>query len=680
MRQTPLALALGVVFIASAHAETLPEFIGETIVVTPSRFPQALSGQSANTTVITRQDIENSPQSTLPDILAQQAGIGMRDLFGNQATGSTVDLRGFGAAAGQNTLILLDGRRLNDIDLSAIDWSALPLSAIERIEIVRGGSSVLHGAGAVAGVINIISRSPLRQSDQAVGRVQLGSFNTQGYQLSGNLAGDTAGIRIAAEHIRSDGWRDNNESRQSSLNGDARWKHGLGEWVFKFGGASQDVRLPGPRTIEPDAGLDELATDPEGTNTPLDWAKRDGYQAGLNGSFGFGRHEVVLDLDYRNKQQQSNFDYGFAADYREAALDMWSFSPRVRVPFETGGISHSLVLGVDLQRWDYRLHTSNGEVNIGTPINRVTADQNSAGLYTRDEMQLDSATRLTLGARYEWFEIDARDRFDPAAPGSLFGSGASPDSKDDTQYAWELGLNHRLNPQHALFARAARSFRFATVDEIYEGYPHEFQFLKPQTSQDAQAGWEWGRGAKRMRSAAYYMRVKDEIHLDPYTFDNTNLPPLERYGLELEANSRLSSVDVRAAYTLAYAKFTGGSLNGVELDGKDVPLVPRNTLSLGAVWHVDGKTRISADAHYVGEQRMDNDEANRFNQKIPAHTLVDLKLMRQVGHWQWAAALNNVFDEDYYTYAVHSTTNDDRFNAYPLPGRNGWVSVEYTFK
>ena len=179
MRQTPLALALGVAFISSAHAETLPEFVGETIVVTPSRFPQALSGQTANTTVITRQDIEDSPQSTLPEILAQQAGIGMRDLYGNQAAASTVDLRGFGAAAGQNTLILLDGRRLNDIDLSAIDWSALPLSAIERIEIVRGGSSVLHGAGAVAGVINIITRSPLRLSNQAVGRVQLGSFNTR---------------------------------------------------------------------------------------------------------------------------------------------------------------------------------------------------------------------------------------------------------------------------------------------------------------------------------------------------------------------------------------------------------------------------------------------------------------------------------------------------------------------
>jgi iron complex outermembrane receptor protein len=680
MRQTTLALALGAVFISSAHAETLPEFVGETIVVTPSRFPQALSGQTANTTVITRQDIENSPQSTLPEILAQQAGIGMRDLYGNQATGSTVDLRGFGAAAGQNTLILLDGRRLNDIDLSAIDWSALPLAAIERIEIVRGGSSVLHGAGAVAGVINIITRSPLRLSNQAVGRVQLGSFNTRDVQLSGNLAGETAGIRIAADHIRSDGWRDNNESRQSSLNGDARWKHDLGELVFKFGGASQDVRLPGPRTVEPDAGLNQLATDPEGTNTPLDWAKRDGYQAGLNGSFGFGRNEVVLDLDYRNKQQQSNFDYGYAADYREADLDMWSFSPRVRLPFETGAMPHSLVLGADLQWWDYRLLTSNAETHIGIPINRVTADQNSAGLYARDEMQLDSATRLTLGGRYEWFEIDARDRFDPAAPGSEYGSGASPGSQDDTQYAWELGLNHRLAPQHALFARLARSFRYATVDEIYEGYPREFQFLKPQTSQDAQAGWEWGSGARRLRSAVYYVRVKDEIHLDPYTFDNTNLPPLERYGLELEAYSRLGSVDLRAAYTLAYAKFTEGTLNGVALDGKDVPLVPRNALSLGAVWHISGKTRLSADAHYVGEQRMDNDEANRFEQRIPAYTLVDLKLMQQAGNWQWAAAFNNVFDEDYYTYAVHSTTNTDRFNAYPLPGRNGWVSVEYTFK
>jgi iron complex outermembrane receptor protein len=685
MRQTTLALALGAVFISPAHAETLPEFVGETIVVTPSRFPQALSDQTANTTVITRQQIENSPQATLPEILAQQAGIGMRDLFGNNAAASTVDLRGFGAAAGQNTLILLDGRRLNDIDLSAIDWSALPLSAIERIEIVRGGSSVLHGSGAVAGVINIITRSPLGLPNQVTGKVQAGSFNTQDYQLAGNYSGETGGIRLTADHYRSDGWRDNNESTQSSLNGDARFKHDLGELIFKFGGSDQDLRLPGARTVDSSLGINQLETDPKGTNTPLDFANRQGYQAGLSNRLEFGRNTVILDLDYRNKQQQSNFDFGGFPDYRETDFDMWSFSPRIQLPLETGSVKHGLVLGVDLQWWDYALDTSNAEANIGTPINRVTADQNTVGLYLRDDMQLTPATRLTAGGRYEWFDINADDQFDPAAPGAIFGSGALPGSQDETQYALELGVNHRLSPQHALFARLARSFRFATVDEIYEFSPsfsREFQFLKPQTSQDVQVGWEWGAGSERLRAAAYYIEVDDEIHLDVYStgIGNTNLPPLRRYGLELEAHGRVDTVDFSAAYTLAYAEFTDGMLNGVALDGKDVPLVPRNKLSLGALWHLSEQTRLSADASYVSGQRMDNDETNSFAQRIPAYTLVDLKLIHQIGNWQLAAAVNNLFDEDYYTYAVHSSFSPDRFNAYSLPGRNGWVSVEYTFK
>lgn len=684
MRLTSLALALSLVFIASTQAEPLPEYVSDTIVVTPSRFPQALSDQTANTSVITRQDIENSPQATLPEILAQQAGIGVRDLYGNAAA-STVDLRGFGAAADQNVLILLDGRRLNDIDLSAIDWAALPLSAIERIEIVRGGASVLHGAGAVAGVINIITRSPLRQAERAAAKLQLGSYASRNVQVSGNLAGETAGVRITADHLRSDGWRANNANRQGSVNGDARWKTVLGDWTLKFGGAAQTTRLPGPHTVEPDAGLDEVATDPEGTNTPLDWAKRQSYQAGLNGRFALGRNELMLDLDYRNKQQQAYFDFGGWPEYKDADLDMWSLAPRLRVPFETGDVAHSLVLGADLQWWDYRLLTSNAPANIGTPINDVDAEQRSAALYARDELQLSPATRLALGGRVEWFAIDAADRFDATAPGGLFGSGAQPGGQDETQYAWELGLNHRLDPQHALFARVARSFRFATVDEVYgfsPGFLHEFQFLKPQVSHDAQLGWEWGRGGSRLRSALYYMRVKDEIHLDLYSagVGNTNFAPLERYGLELDAYRRLQTVDLHAAYTLAFAEFTDGTLDGVALDGNAVPLVPRHKLALGAVWHIDGRTRLSADVQYVSRQRMENDEPNRFDQRIPAYTLVDVKLVRQVGNWQLAAALNNLLDEDYYSYAVHSTTNADRFNAYPLPGRNAWVSVEYAFQ
>lgn len=685
MRHITPAFALGLAIASCAHAQTLPEFVGETIVVTPARFPQALSAQSANTSVITRQDIEDNSATTLPEILAEQTGVGMRDLFGNHAVASTIDLRGFGPAAGQNTLILLDGRRLNDIDLSGIDWSAIPLSAIERIEIVRGGSSVLHGSGAVAGVVNIITRSPLAQPDQLTASARLGSFNTQDYQLGGTLSGEDSGVRISTDYYRSDGWRDNNENRQGSLYGDARWRHAAGELVLKFGGDMQDVRLPGARLVQPSIGLDQVADDPRGTNTPLDWTDTRGYQAGLSDRFGFGSNEAMLDLDYRNKQQQSYYHFGGFPDYREVDLDMWSFSPRTRLPVVAGGIAHDVVLGADFQWWEYSLRTSNAEAHIDTPINRVSANQNTAALYVRDEMQPNPDTRMTVGGRYEWFALSAQDQYDPSAPGAGYGSGALPGSQNEQQYAWEFGLHHRLDSQHAVFARLARSFRFATVDEIYEYSPsfeREFQFLKPQTSQDAQAGWEWGSGANRLRTAAYYMRVKDEIHLDVYStgIGSTNLPPLARYGLEFEAHRSLRSADLYAAYTLAYAKFTGGTLNGVALEGNDVPLVPRNKLSLGAVWHIDGRTRLAVDASYVGTQLMDNDETNSYAQQIPAYTLVDLKLMRQIGNWQLSAALNNVFDAAYYTYAVHSSYVDDRYAAYPLPGRNGWVSVAYTYE
>lgn len=684
MRQTRLALALSAVLVSSVHAETLPEYVADTIVVTPSRFPQALSGQSASTTVITREEIENSPQATLPELLAQQAGVAMRDLYGN-AGSATIDLRGIGAGASQNVLILLDGRRLNDIDLSAIDWSALPLSAIERVEIVRGGSSVLHGAGAVAGVVNIITRSPVAQTNEVGGRVRVGSFNTRNYALSGNFAGDAAGLRVAADHTRSDGWRDNNESEQTSANGDARWKHGRGEFVLKFGGAKHDTRLPGPRTVEADQGIDQLVSDPEGTNTPLDWAQRKSYQAGLASSFAFGRHEAIVDLDYRNKQQRAYFDFAGWPEYKEADLDMLTLSPRVRAPLATGSVRHLVTVGADLQRWDYGLLTSNAPENIGTPINDVSAVQRSAGIYARDEMQVGEATRVTAGARYERFAIDAHDTHDATAPGGAWGSGATPGNQDESEHALELGLNQRVGAEHALFARVARSFRFATVDEIYgysPGFLHEFQFLRPQTSHDLQAGWEWARGRSRLRTTAYYMRVKDEIHLDIYTtgVGNTNYSPLERYGLELEANERLHDFDLHLAYALAYAKFTDGTLDGVDLDGNDVPLVPRHKVALGSVWHLGGQTRLAADVQYVSRQRMDNDEPNRFRERIPSYTLVDLKLMHEIGNWKLSAAANNVLDEVYYTYAVHSVYDNDRFNAYPLPGRHGWVSAEYAFK
>ena len=690
MRQTPLALALSLVFAASAHAETLPEFIGETIVVTPTRFSDLASERAANVTVITREEIERNPAVTLPEILQDYAGIGLRDLFGNSASNSTVDLRGFGAAAEQNTLILVDGVRQNDIDLSGVVWSAIPLSAIERIEIVRGGTSVLHGAGAVGGVINIITRSPEGRSNEATVGARYGSFNTRNLQATGNLVGEDMGLTLAASNNRSDGWRDNNENRQDSFYGNAHWKLDRGAIGFKLGADTQSLRLPGGRFVEPDQNLNELARDPEGARTPRDWAKRDGWQAVLSGQYQLPKGEIAADLNYRNKAQEAYFYQNGYPDYRETTLDMLSFSPRIKLPLESGGLKQELILGLDLDVWDYHLGVSNDPANIGQPVNRVQADQRNTALYAQDHLRLSEALSFTAGARMEWFRIKATDSFDPSAPGSAWGSSAPAGKQNERESAWDLGLRYRVAPGHTLYAKVDRSFRFATVDEIYEyspSYSRQFQFLKPQTALGTELGWEFGTAHHGGRVALYHARVEDEIHLDPYSagIGNTNLPPLRRYGLELEGRSSVGAVDVSAAYTLAFAEFTSGVFNGVPLKGNNVPLVPRHKLALNATWNISAMTRLTGSANYVSNQYMDNDETNTLGVKIPAYTVADVRLEHRVGKWKLAAAINNLLDEKYYTYAVRSQFDTldsaaDRYSAYPLPGRHGWVSVEYLFK
>ena len=108
--------------------------------------------------------------------------------------------------------------------------------------------------------------------------------------------------------------------------------------------------------------------------------------------------------------------------------------------------------------------------------------------------------------------------------------------------------------------------------------------------------------------------------------------------------------------------------------------MPRHKLALNLTWKLGAATRLLASTNYYSSQYLDNDEANSLGVKIPAYTVSDIKLDHTIGHWTFAVAVNNVFDEDYYTYGVRSNFTPDRYAAYPLPGRSGWVSAEYKFK
>jgi iron complex outermembrane receptor protein len=359
----------------------------------------------------------------------------------------------------------------------------------------------------------------------------------------------------------------------------------------------------------------------------------------------------------------------------------------VRVPLLAGRAS--VVAGADYYHWDYRLSLSDSKQNIGTPFNKVKADQDNTAGYVQLEARVTDTTTVTAGARYEQQHIDASDAYNPSAPGGAFGSGAPTGEQTKDETAWELALRQELDRSWAAFARAGRAFRFATVDEIYEFSPsfqREFQFLQPQTSIGYDLGLEYRTPTLTGRATIFQLDVDNEIFLDPFRtgIGNTNLPPTRRRGFELEARwMPTSTLALTGTYTYTNAEFREGTVDAYgqafDISGNRVPLVPLQHVSGQAAWAFAPKWQLSGTVLFVSSQYMENDQPNTGT-KIPSYATADVRLDYSTGPWRFSGAVANVFDEEYYDYAVRSATSAVRYNAYPLPPRTFWAAVEYRFR
>jgi iron complex outermembrane receptor protein len=676
MKQKLITVALfgAIALPFAAYADTPMELL----IVTPTRFAATPETSTVDVTVITASDIEKSAAKTLPALLAQHAGI---RVFSNDGTPDmAIDLRGFGVTGNQNTLVLLDGQQLNDIQLTSIRWSAIPLASIERIEIVNGSGAVLYGGGATGGTINIITKHPSKEMHGNAG-IGLGSYNTREWQLALSGSGDRVGMRVTASGLDSSNYRANNNIAQSNLEADLRTDVGNGNAVLKFGADNQNLRYPGVRTVDPSIGLNELATDPRGTSTPLDYGKRNGGHVSLGTSQQFDFGQLAGELSYRDTKQQAYFA-AFGGSYLDTDLNLLSFTPRVRIPYQLGGSGNEMIVGVDLADWNYDSIRSTNPSTLGTPTAHILATQSNRALYAQNTTQLGADTKLTLGARSQRVYYQAMDTVNPAAYASS--------NQERTVNAYELGLRQNLNQDLSLFGRFGHSFRIATVDEIFDPYgvcdpitficSSKITILEPQTSQDSELGIDYRDGSNKIRAALFQMNLNNEIYFNAITFTNMNLSPTRRYGLELEGTHNYTdALAVTAAYSYTVAKFREGTYGGINVSGNDIPLVPRQRLALSSSWKVTEKDTFNANADYVGKQHFDNDQANTFGQQMPAYVTVDMKLSHHDGPWLLAAAVNNLFNRKYFTYAVASTFTPGRYSAYPMQERNFSLNATYEF-
>lgn len=637
-----------------------------TVVVSASRLDAGLPG--ASTTVIEAADIEASTAENLPELLGLEAGIQARDLFGATAgANATVDMRGFGAPATANVLILLDGRRLNDIDLGGVDFATIPLDSIQRIEIIRGNAgAVLYGDGAMGGVINIVTKPLAGAAESVRGEVAFGSLGVREGSASATQRFGDFTLYGNATNRHSNGYRENNSLDEKTLTGELRHSGARGDAFVKFGLDDQSAGLPGARRVTTTTSL--VATNPKGATTPFDEASQQGVFATLGATRQIGDNvNLIVDGGVRLKDQEAYIVSAFGPafnSYLATSLITWSLTPRATVDFDLGGMPGSGTVGLDYYFSDYESNRQRNQ--LVRPIHVYDTRQHSAGLYAQGSLAVTPDTDVSAGARLQGTDLRFRDTFDPTAP-SAFGSGAPAIDDRETHHAANIGVEHRPADRLALFARAARSFRLPTVDERTAAAGGT-GLLRTQTSWDAEAGTRFGAGPVDAQISTFVMETRNEIRFDPTLGGgfgaNTNTDPLRRIGVEAAATVPVGGrVRVKGNLTFTDARFIEGTFSG-----KPVPLVSKWAAAASVFVDVVQDVTVAVTGRYFSDKSMENDEANN-QPRIPGYMLLDAKATARIGKLRVSAEAHNLTDRKYFNYAVASTTTIGTYNAYPLPGR-----------
>ena len=639
MRQTSLALALGAAFVNFAHAETLPEFIGETIIVTPTRVPLADIDAPFASEVHTRSMIEQSGAASLYDYLAQHTSVQVLPSYGNKFA-PRIDMRGYGIGDGyQNIVVSLDGRRLNNIDGVPQLLGAIPLADIERIEITKGSGAVLFGDGATAGTIQIITRS----RDGVLAQASAGNHGARNGTLAAGLKRDAFSLSAIADYASIDGTSepDVTGQRDNSLNRTLQGRlevHPLDGLVLSLdGGRSRiDARYVGNLTL---AEFDASPSQNGGNAYTHQKLESDVWGAGIAYEFS---PRWKLTGRYHQEDKLSDFvSFAFRANYDYRSSDL---------ALEYRGDALSLTAGV--QAFD--------GVRIGS-FDRTSKD--NRGMFVQSQYRV-GATTLSAGARTE--NVDYA--YAPAAGSTL--------SRDDTLSAWDIGVNHGVNRNLSLFANYDRAFQAPDIDRFFTSFdelgnytgPQFNGFIRPAISRTVNVGLNHLTPANRLKLAVFRANLDNEIYYfssGPWSGYNTNLDKTHKYGLELQDTWRATdTLTASLNYTWTRAIIDREDDAAGAYNGKELPGVPRHGVVLGLAWQASPAASLGLTHTWRSSAYAAEDFANAFSQKQGAYQSTDLALRYRLKNLEWFAAVDNLFEQsngiwirDDVIYPVNFTRN-----------------------
>ncbi|UVE16893.1 TonB-dependent siderophore receptor [Pseudomonas sp. LS44] len=610
--------------------------------------PQSIS-------VVTADQIRDQGVVTVQDALRYTAGV-RSEAYGNDSRGD------WGMIRGSEPVMYQDGMQKT---FGFYSSSRPDPYTLERIEVLKGPSSMLYGSSPVGGLVNLVSKRPQAEQRGQV-QVQYGSFDRA--QIAGDLTGSvnedgTLLYRMIAigrdsntqvDHVGDDRkvlapaitWRPNDQLEWTVLASYQKDESGSTSQFLPHAGTvlpAPNGRISTERFMS-EPGFDRYDTEQKSVTSLFSYTLDDVWT--LRQNLRYANSEVDYQSMYPAFPPTINPDgRTINRSYWMAKPDLkyWTADNQAEAHFGTGQLEHTLLMGIDYQHavnnrdWQFGSAAPldlYDPVYLGfdAPTDWISDPEQTLtqkGMYVQDQLKWDEHWLLTLGLRKDFVE----NRFD--------GVGTQKDDK--------------------VTGRAGLTYLFDNGFAPYLSYSESFQ---PEIGLDLSTGaaytpkegkqWELGvkyqpPGSRSLFTAAVYDLVENNrLVADPTNpFNQIQIGEAHVQGLELEAQAGLTeNWDLIATYSYADSEVSKGT-PGYD-DGKRLPSVPEHMSSLWNVYRFSlgdiSGFRVGAGVRYVGESWDGTDTL-----KTPSTTLYDAMFGYSYQNWDFMLNANNLEDETYYT-------------------------------
>ncbi len=599
----------------------------EESVITSENTETTIADIPKNVTVLTGEEITQRGAKTVAEALKLVSSVVVKEMSGADAA---FDIRGQGATAKSNVIVLVDGAPINSIDLSGYQTSNIPVDNIERIEVIPSGGSVLYGDGAVGGTINIVTKAPEDKKNYGSLNSEIGSYGLKKQQVTyGTKIGEKLLVEVDYLKREKDGYRDYSKDNLESFGFRSRYKLNDGELKFKYNYSKNEFKAPGALT------KDEVNDDR--TQSNLNAWRIDG-KTEKNNFVGDYLYNINSDLEFKLLGRYAHENYSSnGSNYK---TEVKYLKPQLKYSYLDESY---VVFGGDI----YQGETKDFAYGNGK------SEKNSLGGFIINSYTIDRF-RFTQGYRRQNIEYKG-DRF------------VTKKFKED---AIELTGSYLYSDSGSTYISYTKGFRAPNTDEI-NAWAGEFN---PQKTETYEIGVKDFVGNTYISTSVFYIETENEIFYGVNKNDefnkNRNLDGTsKRKGIEFSLEHYFNKLTISESITYMKTEFK---------EGKDIPGIPNIKGVLNFNYKFNEKLSMNNSWEYYGKAYDSNDEANERD-KIDSYLLSGLTfvydfqdgLVINVG-------INNLFNEKYYDYVGYSSYSKTR-NYYPAPERNYYIGFKYSF-